>query len=294
MRLLVTGASGFVGAHFCREAVKNHKVFGVHFRTPIRLGGLTPIRFDLSSTKNRAPLESLDVDAVVHLAAKIKAPAQGSKSSSEVALAINRRMMDTVLSLGKPILYASSTVVHWSSDCPYALSRREDEARITASGLPFAILRPSAPYGPKFLHHKSRHKESFHTLTQLVRISPFVPMIGSGEYRRQPIHVEDFARFGLSLLELGLPNRAFEAGGGSVHSFREIIELLANGMGKVRRCVSIPKFLFVQLAKLRPDFDPDLMNAVDSDEVADPSDLISFTGHTPRTFSEGLRDLVNC
>ena len=204
----------------------------------------------------------------------------------------NRRMMDSVLKLGVPIVYASSTVVHWSRPTPYGASRQEDEARLTSSGLPFAILRPSAPYGPPLPHHRPRHTESFHTLARLVRHAPVVPVVGSGHQRRQPVHVVDFAEAVLRLLRDPLPNRAFEAGGATAHTLRELIARMGTEIGRKPPVLPVPKAWMVRAASVLPDFDPELMAAADEDEVADPSELAKHTGWTPRSFADGVAELM--
>ena len=283
MRLLVTGGSSFVGAHFCVRAARHHDVFGLHHSTPLSINGITPVRADLRIDRWARRVASLDFDAVVHLATKVK----GAE-----ARRVNRAMMDAVLSWGKPIVYASSTVVHWEQSTPYGESRKEDERRLMESGLPWATIRPSAPYGRKLLNHHPKHRESFHTLVEWIRRSPVVPVIGNGEYRRQPVHVDDFADAILSLLDADLPCRAFDAGGADALTFNEIIKILADAMHASVIPLHLPQRLFVQIARFHPEFDPDLIRAVDEDEVADSSSLRSVTGVHFRSFSEGVRCLL--
>jgi NADH dehydrogenase len=208
------------------------------------------------------------------------------------ATVLSRKMMDVVLELGKPVLYASSTMVHWPVDVAYANARREDESRLVASGLDHAILRPCAPYGPRLLAHTPRHTESFHTLANLVRRSPIVPIPGDGNYRRQPIHVEDFCRAGLALIERGLKAQALDAGGGDALSMNDLVRTLGNAMGRNPRIVHLPGFVNKLLGRLRPELDPDLLNVFDTDDVADPTAMTAATGVVPRCFAEGARDLA--
>ena len=292
MRLLVTGGSSFVGAWFCLRAARRHTVFALHHTTPLQLNGVTPVRADLRSDRALPLLASLGADAVVHLACKIKASPRGAQTGGQVAAEANRRMMATVLALGLPTVYASSTVVHWDRSTPYGESRREDEAALRHSGVPFAILRPSAPYGPRLAGHQPRHTESFHTLARLVTGLPVVPTLGDGTYRRQPVHVTDFADAALALLGQGLPSEAFEAGGGEALSMNEIVQRVAQAAGRTGRQLHLPKALFVQLGRFSADFDPELLAAADEDEVADPSALEAATGVRMRPFSEGVRDLL--
>ncbi len=292
MRLVVTGGSSFVGAHFCAVAARQHDVHALFHSCPIQLNHITSHRVDLRRAQDVRKVEALNPDAVVHLACRIKAPPRNGLSASESAVLINRQMMDAVLSLGRPVVYASSTVVHWATPTPYGASRREDEQRLQDSGLPFAILRPSAPYGPRLPHHAPRHQESFHTLARLVHHAPVVPVVGGGHQRRQPIHVHDFADVIVRLLAKELPSRAFEAGGATALTMREMIGLMARSIGRKRVVLPLPKALFVQAARLLPDFDPALMAAADEDELADPTALMNATGWRPRTFESAVDELM--
>ena len=201
--------------------------------------------------------------------------------------------MSTVLSVGKPVVYASSTVVHWSRNPPYVESRREDERRLAESGLPHIILRPSAPYGPKLLVHQPKHTESFHTLVDLIRRFPVVPLIGDGLYRRQPLHVDDFSQVILECLSKDFPNQGFDVGGAQSYTFAEIIQMLAKGMGRRRRLVSLPAPVLLQLARWLPNLEPSMLEVIDEDETADPAQIGDYLGWIPRDFSVGMYDLLS-
>ena len=290
MRLVVTGASSFVGAWFCLAAQRGHEVIGLAHETSLNLPGVRTVRLNLGAADAAGQLAALRPDAVVHLACKVmgSGPAGGPETA---ATRLNRRMMDAVLAVGAPILYGSSTCVHWPKDTAYAQSRREDEARLAASGLPWAALRPSAPYGPALPGHHPRHPESFHTLTRWVRRG-VVPVPGDGRALRQPIHVEDLSLAALALIEGGLPNEALDAGGPEALPFNVIIDLLAEAMGRRARKVHLPLGLLVRVARRLPGFEPALLAAAGCDDPVDPTRLIQRSGLTPRRFEDGARTLV--
>ncbi|MCB9795806.1 MAG: NAD(P)-dependent oxidoreductase [Alphaproteobacteria bacterium] len=290
MRLLVTGASSFVGAWFCRQAATEHEVLGVAHAAPLSLPGVQTVRLDLTAPGAAAEARALAPDAVVHLAAKVMG--SGSAAHPGPALALNRRMMDLVLGLGVPVVYGSSTCVHWPVDSGYALGRREDEARLAHSGLPWVALRPCAPYGPPLPQHQPRHTESFHVLARLATRAPVVPVIGRGRALRQPVHVEDFNAAALALLRDGLPSRALDAGGAEALSFVEIIRQLGHAVGRRPRILRVPRRLMVAAARLNPDMEPALVAAADTDDLADPTELTALTGVRMRGFTEGLGCLL--
>lgn len=277
MRLFVTGASSFVGAHFCRlAAAAGHEVVGLWRNTPLTLPGVRSERGDV--TRVPAP----DTDVVVHLAAKVMA---------EDALAQNRAMLDAVLGWGRPLVYASSTVVHWPRPSAYRESRREDEARIAASGLRWLVVRPCAPYGPPVPGHQPAHEESFHRLARLVRTLPVLPMIGRGDYRRQPVHVDDFNGAILGLLARGVWDRAFDAGAAEPLTLRALVEVMGRACGRRVRVVPVPTRLAVLGARVLPGFDPELIRDFATDDVVDPEPLRLAGGVAPRRFEDGVGGL---
>jgi len=289
LRLVVTGGSSFVGAWFCHAAKQQHDVFAIYRNTPICLAGVQGVHLDLSSPEAAQQLAALKPDAIVHTACKVKGTGDGGCETP--ATRMNRQMMDAVLAVGGPVLYASSTCVHWERPSGYAQGRREDEQRLREAGIPWAVVRPSAPYGPRLPRHRPSHRESFHTLGRIIRRSPIVPIIGHGRYLRQPIHVQDLSQAMLALLRAGLPEAAFDAGGAKALSFREIVAVCARHLGVRRRVLPVPKRVLVRLLSLSRDFEPDLIETADTDDVADPRALAELTGHQPRSFPDGVPDL---
>ena len=284
VRIVVTGGSGFVGAHLCRFARSRHDVIALWNKTPLVMPGVRSVQCDLTKPSAPSVIKGLQPDAIVHLAYKIKGAGEQK--------AVNAQMMASVLALGLPTVYGSSTVVHWPVETAYSRARKDDEALLAASGLPWVSLRPSAPFGPRLVNHSPSHKESFHTLSDLVRRSPIVPIIGTGHYLRQPIFVDDFSCAAVELIERGLPNRAFDVGGRDALSFNEVVSTLAVAMGKRIRTVHLPKAMFVALAPFTRDFDPDLIRTLDVDDVADPGPLADLLGWQPRSFKGAVGCLV--
>lgn len=290
MRLLVTGGSSFVGAWFCHLAAKDHSVVAVYNQTPVKVPGAESLHCDLGAPDAAEVLKKASADAIVHLACKVKGTGDGRRETP--ATKLNRSMMDAVLGLGLPTVYASSTCVHWPKESGYKRCRVADELRLRDSGLPFAIVRPCAPYGPYLSWHSPSHKESFHTLAELVRRSPLVPVIGNGRYTRQPVHVDDFNGSILRLLEKGLPGAAFDSGGAEALSFDEIVSIIAKAAGKRRRPLHIPKRAIIAVSRFSKDFEPELLDTADTDDVADPQPLAEATGLWPRSFRSGVDCLL--
>ena len=280
--LFVTGASSFVGAHFCRlAAAEGFKVRGLWRNTRLALPGVEAVQGDVAS------IDDPRADVVIHLAAKVMA---------DDAQEQNRRMLDRVLGWRRPLVYASSTMVHWPLEVAYAASRREDEARVAASGLDYVIIRPCAPYGPALAGHQPAHKESFHTLVDWVRRLPAIPVVGNARYRRQPVHVDDFNGAILALLDQDRagPNwrRAYDADGPDPLTMRELIRILGGNAGRLwTPLLRIPTSAAWLAAHAVPNMRPDLVRTFAMDDAVDPGPLQAASGIVPRTFEIGSLDL---
>jgi nucleoside-diphosphate-sugar epimerase len=264
MQLFVTGASSFVGAHFCALAAsRGHKVYGLWRNTALRLQGVTSIRGEM-----RFSVPPAGTDAVIHLATKVFGPDPRAE---------NRAMMDAVVGWGLPVVYCSSTVVHWARKNAYAEARVEDEERAMKLAR-WLIVRPCAPYGPRPRGHTPQHKESFHTLARMCRRLPIVPVMGSGSYRRQPVHVDDFNGAILQLMEKGSWNAAYDAGGPEPLTLRAIIRALGG-----RAVLPIPRPVVRVLGPLA-GMPADVVETFDTDDVVDPGPLARASGLPPRPF----------
>ena len=282
--ILLTGASSFLGAHTLLTLRKDFNVIGVYNRTPLTFVDTPTIQVDLTNQSSYDTLKDLEIDWVIHLAGKI----QSTKAMT--ATHCNRKMLDAVLSLKKPIVYASSTAVHWEYDIPYVKIRKEDEQRIINSGLPYVIVRPSAPYGPKIQGYTPKHKESFQTLVDFVRRAPVVPIIGDGKYLRQPIHATDFANLIRHCIFENETHIAFDAAGGTTHSFNEVVQILQAKLHRKRPLLHIPKKIAVLGSRMFGNLEPSLVRAMDSSETFDVQriqDRIPLRG-----FEDGCWDLL--
>ena len=72
-KLLVTGASGFLGWNLCQQAQSNWQVYGTYFSHKVEISGVTLFKTDLKDYAALARLfNSIKPDAVIHTAAASK------------------------------------------------------------------------------------------------------------------------------------------------------------------------------------------------------------------------------
>jgi uncharacterized protein YbjT (DUF2867 family) len=122
------------------------------------------------------------------------------------------------------------------SHARYARSKAEGEAAVLEEFPDAVILRPSIVFGPE--------DEFFNRFAAMARISPFLPLIGGGKTRFQPVFVGDVgAAVAACLAGAAKPGAVYELGGPEVLSFREILELTQEWSDRRRAYLPLPFWL---------------------------------------------------
>jgi nucleoside-diphosphate-sugar epimerase len=162
VKVLVTGASGFLGGMVCAElSQRGHQPVGMVRRAGSGPDGVAEARGDLSDAGSlRDALDSTRPEAVVHLAAEI-ASQRSEVKIREANVEGTRRLIDAARKAGARRLVFASTVVTGeahgelldeSSELPvqtaYGRSKQDGERLVRESGLEGVVIRPSHVYGP--------------------------------------------------------------------------------------------------------------------------------------------------
>jgi nucleoside-diphosphate-sugar epimerase len=251
MKILVTGASGFIGGVTCDELLRRgHEVIALVRRagseppgTRAQVGDLT----DAASLQEVVP--SQRPEAVIHLAAEI-ASQRDSRRVWEVNAEGTRRLLEACAAADSPRFVLASTVVTGDAhgallepdkplpvETPYGESKQEAEKLALESGLAAVIVRPSHVYGPGGWYAEEFVKR----LRQPGRFA----VIGEGDNWWDVVRVEDVAT--------ALADTAERAPAGAVYhvvddepiKFYDFVALTARELG-----VGPPRRIPVWLANL--------------------------------------------
>jgi len=136
---------------------------------------------------------------------------------------------------GARLVHVSAIGADADSRAAYARSKAQGEALVLAEAPEATIFRPSIIFGPE--------DQFFNRFAAMARISPFLPLIGRGHARFQPVFVGDVAH-AIAKAASGdtKPGTTYELGGPDVRTFKELIEFVlatarpapAIGAGPVR------------------------------------------------------------
>jgi nucleoside-diphosphate-sugar epimerase len=239
MRVLVTGATGFVAAHLVPAlATSGHDVLalGHDERRIATADGVEPVVVDL----RREKLELPEVDAIVHLAqANVPFP-DGAAELLAVNAAATARLLDHARRVGAQcFVLASSASVYGPSAEPssendelhaqdfYASTKIAAERFVGAYASLLdgtTTMRLVAPYGP------GQRARLIPRLIERVRAGEPVVLNRGASPRLNPVFVEDVVRVVLRALELP-GHRVVNVAGDDAVDVRELATLIGDAVG---------------------------------------------------------------
>jgi len=234
MKLAVTGATGFVGAHLLDVALAaGHSVKALTRRPQEARERVEWIAGDLA---DRGALEQLvgDADALVHVAGVITAPNSAAFELGNVAGTLSMLAAATAGGVHR-FVHVSTLAAREPKLSLYGGSKRKAEDLVMSSGLDWAIVRPPAVYGPG-------DKETL----ELFRMAKLGLMLMPPKGRVSLIHAADLSRLLLALSDYAAPSRILvEADDGKSHGWthREFARALGRAVGTRPAIVSSPGVL---------------------------------------------------
>jgi NADH dehydrogenase len=129
------------------------------------------------------------------------------------------------------VVHVSITNASVDSDLPYFRGKAELERALHCSGLSNAILRPTVLFG--------KEDVLINNIAWILRRFPVFGVIGSGDYRLQPIFVDDLARLAVEASER-TNDLLIDAIGPETFTYRELVALIGETIGRRRPLVSMP------------------------------------------------------
>jgi nucleoside-diphosphate-sugar epimerase len=253
VKVLVTGASGFLGSHVAEQLVRDGHAVRCLVRRSSERAFLDKLGVELAygavEDRDAVAAAAKDVDAIVHSAGLVKAKrpedfvstnVDGTRNLLEVALDRRReiRRFVFVSSLaahgptrdGAPIALDAepSPITH------YGRSKLAAERLVAAAKgeLALTIIRPPMVYGP-------RDREM---LTFFEAVSNrFVPVLGDGTQRLSAIYGEDAASACVKALLVDHESgRAYYIEDGQVYTQPQMAEMLEQAYGKKAFSMKVP------------------------------------------------------
>lgn len=261
MKVLVTGAAGFIGSHLSERLLQEgHEVVGVdcfidYYPRPVKENNLSVAlknpgyRFrELSLARDDISDLLDDIDAVYHQAAQAGVRASWGKDFSiyvENNIVATQRLLEAAkFKKLKRFIYASSSSVYGDVKVlpateelmpqpvsPYGVSKLAAEHLVYLYwknfGLPTVSLRYFTVYGPR-----QRPDMAFHKFLKAMIKGEPIPIYGDGDQSRDFTFIADAVAANLSTLSSDCVGQVFNIGGGSRVTVREVIQIMEKVSGR--------------------------------------------------------------
>lgn len=235
----VFGGSGFVGRHVVRTLVKRGYRVRVAVRRPDLAGFLLPAGYvgqiALVQANLRYP-QSVEkaVAGASHVVNCVGILFESGRNTFDAVQDFGARTVaDAARKAGARLTHVSAIGADTGSSSVYARSKGRAEETVRSLVPDAVILRPSIIFGPE--------DSFFNKFASMARKMPFLPLIGGGNTKLQPVYVEDVAEVvGRSVDGTLASGTVYELGGGEVLSFRECLETVLRVTNRQRRLVSLP------------------------------------------------------
>jgi uncharacterized protein YbjT (DUF2867 family) len=292
--ILVTGGTGFVGSHLMKRLRREDVPVRAIVRNPdeakeLRDLGVDIVRGDISDA---ASLEkaTTGVERVIHLVGIIQ---EGPGATFEgVHVDGTRHVLEAAKRAGvRHFFYQSALGTRPKANSEYHKTKWTAEELVRSSGIPYTILRPSLIYGSG--------DQFTIRLSEMIRLSPFLPIIGSGRSKVQPIFIDDVVTCILKAVTSDCClNEIYEVGGPDQLSYEEVTVAIADAMGVKRPTLHLPLFFMKSMATVfeavlpKAPVTTDQLIMLQEDTVCNMRDIRDAFGIEPIGFSEGLKKFL--
>jgi NADH dehydrogenase len=160
----------------------------------------------------------------------------------------------------KRMVHVSIAKPSIESPLPYYHGKAALEQSLRDSKLSYAILRPTVLFGAT-----AGEDVLINNIAWLLRRFPVFAIPGAGDYKIQPIHVEDLADVAVSAGQ-STENMIVDAVGPEIFTFAELVRLIARAVNSRALILSTPPGLALALARFISLFVGDVM--LTQEEVA--------------------------
>lgn len=289
MKIFISGGTGFVGGHLCRELLSRGHTLKllVHNPKALYLNDAELVSGDVTSAED-CKKGAAGCDAVVNLVGIIREFPERGITFERLHIEATRTMLAAARENGiGRYLQMSALGSRPGAVSGYHKSKYAAEELVIASGLDYTIFRPSLIFGAK---------DAFvNMLADFIRRFSVVPVIGDGRYRLQPIAADDVARcFALALEKPETIGTAYTLCGPDRLTYLEIVDAVAKALDrrfvlKLKNPLLLMQFVTPILERF--PFYPvtsDQITMLLEESICDGSWKETF-GFEPVGFEEGIR-----
>lgn len=289
MRILITGATGFIGRTLTQYLVqRGHEVVAcVHTQGRVNSlpKGVAQVTADF--TQDHSPVVWLprlrDIDAVINTVGIIRE--QGRQTFDALHVKAPMALFSACVEAGvRRIIQFSALGADADAQSSYHRSKKQADDFLKTLPLDWVIMQPSLVYGIG-----GASARLFNTLAS----TPVIFLPGKGEQCVQPVYLDDLVECIANLLQADAPRRVtLHAVGPQAMSFAEWLAALRKGMGlPATAMVPVPlpvmKAMTAATEKLPGSIlSREVLGMLLRGNCSDPAPFIEVLGRQPRSADE--------
>ncbi len=283
MRILLTGASGFIGQALQQAllALGHHLVCTSRAAAPGKQAQLRFIHADFTEDidKSRWLARLADIDVVINAVGIFRQ--SGKQTFAALHTQAPCALFAACAEAGhvQLVIQLSALGADAQAETPYHLSKKAADDYLASLPLSAFIVQPSLVYGSE-----GASARLFRTLASV----PLGLRLGSGTQLVQPIHVDDLVAAIVALLHAPRPlagqAERLALVGPQAMAFHDYLDALRKGMGMAERpSVRLPSALVRLAARCGVGlFDRDALRMLERGNCADPAATTRLLGHPAR------------
>lgn len=300
MKVLVTGATGFVGSHTVDALLEqDHEVKCLVRKAPTgtrdrpRAEYVTGV--DVGDLGTLKPEFFEGVDVVVHLVGIIRERG-GKQTFQRIHVQGTRNLLQVAkhARFKGRFIYMSAIGSSPHAPAEYSRTKALAEEAVKTSGFPYTILRPSIILGKDGEFVAEMKGLVLYGGLPVPIPSLVIPVPGSGNNKFQPIYVNDLMTCVIKSLDSAdTKNQIIEVGGAGAVTFNDLIESFMRHLGTKKPMLHMPIGLLSIIAPLmgifpKPPFTKDQLKNLSRDNVCDIGPMKRIFGIDPMYFEDTM------
>jgi NADH dehydrogenase len=284
--ITIFGGSGFLGRHVVRALAPHGYRIRAAVRRPDLAGPLQPlgrvgqIHAVQANLRHPASVEAAMQDAsiVINLVGILFE--RGRQRYADVHARGAETVARAAAARGARLIHVSAIGADENASASYARTKALGEKAVLAAVPEAVIFRPSVIFGPD--------DAFFNKFAGLARMAPFLPLIGGGHTRFQPVFGGDVgAAIARAVTDGARPGTVYELGGPEVYTFKELMEFVLKTIERRRLLLPVP-FWLAKLQALVLQFLPTPLLTPDQVELLKADNVVSQAAQNEGRTLKGL------
>jgi len=279
MKILLLGASGFIGKSIYQKLIHcNHSVT-LGIRTPI---DATHILCDFAHDSSIALWQERvkGFDMVINAVGIIAQ--DGNNTFQALHTNTPKALFQACEDMGvKRVIHISALGADQDAKTPYHQSKYQADAFLKSLDLEYIILKPSIVYG-----EEGKSTALFKALANL----PILPIVDDGSQKLQPIHIDDLVATVIQAIQTPKSNFELSLVGDKPITYKVLLEKFRLWLGKKPTVsIKIPESL-ASMGKIldEPTISKDNLTMLKMGNADNVTPLKDFLGYMPKSMEESI------